>query len=539
MQAELDSTKDSVAAPATGFAGYLAQVLIAKKGFTTEIVPELEPLRAACDHLLVKSDGLGFQVACIVDAESDPRRTFDVDPVNLREILQACRAKYCGQVSRTKMSAGLEIFEVRRHTLSSDMARLKPFVSRFKSIICAYLIDTAQGHVDSNRWAPLDMRKGFLQKLLRAPRLSQDALIPPTVPTLAGSGGRPWLTYGMMALLALIFIAEIRLGKSTMDVPLTTLIAMGGLMRPLVIENHEWYRLFTAPLLHGGLLHLAFNCIALLMAGQVLEQVLGRVWLIALFFIGAIGGSCLSLALSDPQIVSIGASGAIMGLLSAAFVTSFRLPAHGGRSLVQMQLIRVLVPSLLPLATGVDYACHFGGAIAGSMAGAFLMARWPKDSPHPRLGPLARVLAVVALVTFLGSSLMSFRNYEDYDIARFLIPDTVSPDSYAAGMAQAEALVRDYPRDPRGHLYRAMGFADRRMHELAVAEMRVALQEKVILQTQFRPEFEQILHTYLAAILIDMGKIDEAKLEVAGICDHPLSDDVAHDLDKLNLCAKT
>jgi hypothetical protein len=36
-----------------------------------------------------------------------------------------------------------------------------------------------------------------------------------------------------------------------------------------------------------------------------------------------------------------------------------------------------------------------------------------------------------------------------------------------------------------------------------------------------------------------MGKIDEAKLEVTGICDHPLTDDIAHDLDKLNLCAKT
>jgi rhomboid protease GluP len=287
------------------------------------------------------------------------------------------------------------------------------------------------------------------------------------------------------------------------------------------------------------LLHLVFNSIALWMAGRVLEQVLGRVWLIALFFIGAVGGSCLSLAFNDPQIVSIGASGAIMGLLSAAFVTSFRLPAHGDRSLVQMQLMRVLIPSLLPLATGVDYASHFGGAIAGSLAGLCLMARWPKDSAHPRLGPLAKVLAIVAIVAFVSSSLISFRQYKDYDIAAFLIPDDTNPDSNAAGMAQAEALVRDYPRDPRGHLYRAMGFAEQRMHELAVAEMRIALQEKLILQTQFRPEFEQILHTYLAAILLDMGKIDEAKLEVAGICARPLTDGIAQDLDKLQLCAKS
>jgi rhomboid protease GluP len=110
---------------------------------------------------------------------------------------------------------------------------------------------------------------------------------------------KPWATGALIAVLLLGFIAELAWGlrpwSGLLQPTLETLVAFGGLARPLV-EEGQWYRLLTMAFLHADALHLALNLVALGIGGMLLESLLGRLWLLAVFVLGALGGSALSLS---------------------------------------------------------------------------------------------------------------------------------------------------------------------------------------------------------------------------------------------------
>src|SRR6185369_6802527 len=92
---------------------------------------------------------------------------------------------------------------------------------------------------------------------------------------------------------------------------------------------------------------------------------------------------------NTPNFVSVGASGAVMGLLASALVMTSRFPRGAAKTQSQTQLLQFLIPSLIPLATHregghIDFAAHFGGAIAGGLAGWVLLKVWPREETRPR-----------------------------------------------------------------------------------------------------------------------------------------------------------
>ena len=91
-----------------------------------------------------------------------------------------------------------------------------------------------------------------------------------------------------------------------------------GLAAPF-LENGEWYRLVTSGFLHFGIIHLAFNMLLLFQLGQLLEPAIGRIRFGLLYFAALLGGSAGAL-LVQPNAFHGGASGAVFGLMGAAFV---------------------------------------------------------------------------------------------------------------------------------------------------------------------------------------------------------------------------
>ena len=92
----------------------------------------------------------------------------------------------------------------------------------------------------------------------------------------------PWVTLGILAVLALIFACEqiyaVDPPGPALRFSVRSLLALGGLNRSIVTSGGEWYRLLTAPLLHFDLTHIVVNGIALLIAGFLLERLVGRAW---------------------------------------------------------------------------------------------------------------------------------------------------------------------------------------------------------------------------------------------------------------------
>ena len=91
-------------------------------------------------------------------------------------------------------------------------------------------------------------------------------------------------------------------------------------LRGVSVADGEWYRLLTSGFLHAGLLHIGFNMFLLFILGRLLEPAIGTPRFVALYFASLFAGSFGALALTNPFELTVGASGAVFGVLGATFV---------------------------------------------------------------------------------------------------------------------------------------------------------------------------------------------------------------------------
>ncbi len=233
------------------FATYLAKQYIVKKGLTYGTVPEAAALAEACDIVLTGTDGLNFQIICIIDRESHPEKKFTMTAKEVSEIGKQC-LKYAGKISSAQMPVMIHVMEVANGK-SGASTRLKNFKKESlfsKCHLIAWSIDTASATVWTN--APLNGRfigRTMIEQLLREPRAA-DADLQPAELTVQENAGRPFVTYALLALLAAVFGAELFYAVQPSTGMLTpgirTLVAFGGLNYSLVVQQGEWYRIFTA-----------------------------------------------------------------------------------------------------------------------------------------------------------------------------------------------------------------------------------------------------------------------------------------------------
>jgi rhomboid protease GluP len=532
MSAADERSQPRLASSEETFAQYLTRFYTLRRGFALRSVPEAEALAVASDVVLTRSDGVTFEIICIVDGEQRPGKRFELPPSDVRDIAQRC-LRYAGTVNGQKMPVTISIMEIGSGIdEAEERARLRSYKrsSVFsKGIVRAWLIDVSSRSVWGNGPFRGGLTRTFLERMLREPRKSDQELCPPQVAAdILQDRGWPWVAFTLLALLVGIFSCEVvyRLGwgKGLVAPDIRTLLAFGGLEGQLVTSSGEWFRLLSAPLLHADLIHLVMNGIALLLVGYVLERMVGRAWFIAVFVIGAAAGSLMSMTINSPLLVSVGASGAIMALFAFAFVCTFHFP-EAGRTAVQYPLLRVLVPSLIPLAASsghkVDFAAHLGGALAGFVAGLALVKLWPSSSPRPPGRWLAASLALCGVAAFATAFVAVRNGFGEYQIVARLIPADQLPKTDAEGKSASQALVTHFPDDPRSHLYRALSLMDTHDWPNAEAELRTTLRELALMRDLFGPTLRDYANAQLATVLTLEGRVDDARLvaNLAGLHD--------------------
>jgi rhomboid protease GluP len=350
-----------------------------------------------------------------------------------------------------------------------------------------------------------------------------------TIPEPAPVGLRgfvlPWLTFALLGVLICIFILENKFPVTPgakLAPSVQTLFAMGALNSAAVLSDGEWYRLFTAPLLHANLAHILGNGVALLFGGWLLERLVGRLWYFAFFAIGALGGSLVSLAIWPAGQISVGASGALMGLFAGLFVSSFRLASGtSARTRLQLNSLRILIPALLPSfskSTGVhiDYGAHFGGALAGAALAFVLLKSWPEGASIPQRRRAAAIITGAGIMLFVGSAGMAVANYPKYDVA--LIPQSELPKTAAESREHAASLAASYPDDPRSHLYLGHALAEAKDYTGAERELRLALTTAEAHPAVVGAQQALISRGVLALFLTEQGRQDEAKTIARQTC---------------------
>ena len=132
------------------------------------------------------------------------------------------------------------------------------------------------------------------------------------------------------------------------------------------VSAGEYWRLVTGGFLHGGLLHLLFNMYLLYLLGSMLESTLGNVRFAALYFTALLAGS-LGALIQTTDTFTVGASGAVFGLMGAALIEQRRRGISPMQSDIGGLIVLNLIITFLP-GLNISWGGHIGGLIGGALA---------------------------------------------------------------------------------------------------------------------------------------------------------------------------
>lgn len=187
---------------------------------------------------------------------------------------------------------------------------------------------------------------------------------------------KPWVTMVIIAINIMMYVVTAYLSYvyakgSIFNSDIKILILLGAKVNELIAQG-QYFRLISCMFLHGGLVHLGVNMYSLYAIGPIVEKVYGKAKYIAIYFVSGICASILSYIFSTS--VSIGASGAIFGLLGAVLIFAIKSKGKTGnafiRSILSVIFINIFIGVTLP---NIDNFGHIGGLIGG-MITSFLIS---------------------------------------------------------------------------------------------------------------------------------------------------------------------
>lgn len=218
------------------------------------------------------------------------------------------------------------------------------------------------------------------------------------VRTVSSIGSDPQLTYALMAINVIAFIALAASGGG-LDGRSGRIYEEGVLFGPLVADG-DWWRIVTAGFLHSGPLHIMFNMYFLYFLGNLMEPSIGKLRFGIIYFVSMLGGSFGALLIS-PDAATVGASGAVFGLMGASILAMRARgidPMKSGLGVTLM--LNLGITFLIP---GISIGGHLGGLFAGGLIG-FAMFELADNNRSLRTPVLAGsvLLGVLLAVASIG-----------------------------------------------------------------------------------------------------------------------------------------
>lgn len=225
-----------------------------------------------------------------------------------------------------------------------------------------------------------------------------------------------------------VFLAELAAG-GTLNGTGNEIYFRGALYGPAVADG-EWWRLLTAAFLHYGPFHLGMNMLALWWLGAGLEAWIGRGRYLLLYIVSGLAGSAGALLLT-PNSATVGASGAIFGIMGAALVLERQgTPVFGG-SVVGLLVINLAITFVF--SGSISVGGHIGGLIGGALCVLALSRFGRGHAAYSRPGALgiASILAIGAASVGVGL----WASHRQPPVPSFSLPPAVAVRDDAAASA--------------------------------------------------------------------------------------------------------
>jgi membrane associated rhomboid family serine protease len=218
--------------------------------------------------------------------------------------------------------------------------------------------------------------------------------------TATGVGSRRMnaVTMALIAINVAVAVVELGINGSFTN----NKVFVKGLLWGPFVSNGDWWRLVTAMFLHANILHLAVNMYSLYYVGSVLEQVIGRWRFLLLYFASGVAGSAGALVWSPTQ-PTVGASGAIFGILGALFVLERRGTIASGGQIAMLIVFNLVIT--FALSSFISVGGHVGGLIGG-IALMWLLLQFRRSAAYS----VAATVAIVAISVVVAYA--KVRNYQ-------------------------------------------------------------------------------------------------------------------------------
>ena len=200
----------------------------------------------------------------------------------------------------------------------------------------------------------------------------------------------------LVAANVVVFLITVAQGTG-LNTPGGSLFYKWALYGPSV-HHGDWWRLITSAFLHGSLIHIAFNMLALWWLGAPVEMVLGRARFIGLYVVSGLAGSAGALV-ANPNVVTVGASGAIFGLLGAGLILEWQATGSLAGNYLTLILINLAISFAVP---GISIGGHIGGLIGG-IGATLAFSRFGRG--HAAYGRIG-VVGIASLVAIAAASVL-------------------------------------------------------------------------------------------------------------------------------------
>jgi rhomboid protease GluP len=324
----------------------------------------------------------------------------------------------------------------------------------------------------------------------------------PAAPAVRLPLAKPIVTNVLLGLVVLGFVVELIVGRSLTDVTTAASITAGAQINSLIVGGDYW-RLLSAMFLHAGLMHLAFNGWALFSVGRDMESLLGSGWFLAIYLLAGLAGN-VAYYLLGPNVPSLGASGAIFGLIGAEaafFLCNRPLLGKFGRqrlgNLALMIAINLVFGFTVP---GINNFAHLGGLLTGFALGWVLAPRYQVEWALVEAGPVGMMrdrtskqsrwfgVAVVILLLLGGIWLGNRRWADSAPVLRQQAQVALDANDFAGAEALLTRAVAADPADSDN--YYALGVVQAQLGNLSQAAVNL---ETVLQQVPNQVDTELML----------------------------------------------
>lgn len=187
---------------------------------------------------------------------------------------------------------------------------------------------------------------------------------------------KPIINYIIIGLNILVFLWELKMiGPSflTNGADTQQLFQLGG-MQTLAYNAGQHYRLWSSMFLHASVTHILGNMSSLIFVGNILEDLIGHVRYLLVYLLSGVGSAYLSLLFLNPNTVSVGASGAVFGIIGCLLIVTMFRYSNWKNGVVTALLYTIFINlGVSVIDPSINLYAHLGGLITGIFCGFLIL----------------------------------------------------------------------------------------------------------------------------------------------------------------------